>query len=541
MALAAEREAQGDLTTLERRAGELRARTEGLQKLAASGEGFFTGVRAVLAAARSGELSGVVGPIASVLTVPAEVETAIEVALGGHLQDIVVERWADAEAAIALLKARRVGRATFQPLDTVRGGGGGGVAPSGAGDHRRGRRSGAVRQPLYRADARVARPSPRRGGFADDTPRVVALVGRLEHRHAGRRDRAHQRCRHRRRGGARSGILARERTLRELPRALGDGRARGCRRARTVLDERAVAVRAGREALAHCERLRRDTAQEGDDLRHRLGRFERDCRAVVESLGTIERQLADIDRAEAALGNELATIESGERDFAARLAALEQERATSLAAAQEGDQSGQDERSRLTALRAEAARAEERGRGLRRELAAARNQEIVLAREAADLARAARNWPEEQSLVTGETGQREALATAEAEAAALTERLQPLDATLAAVRWAEAEASATMNAANEEALRREATLGSRAVETARRRADRDALARRIVADLEIEEPEAHFAAPMQPLPTEERTTLEGRWSAWRRGCGDSARPTPRRSPNGRASRRAGRR
>ena len=28
-------------------------------------------------------------------------DTAIEVALGGHLQDIVVERWSDAEAAIA--------------------------------------------------------------------------------------------------------------------------------------------------------------------------------------------------------------------------------------------------------------------------------------------------------------------------------------------------------------------------------------------------------------------------------------------------------
>ena len=508
-ALAAEREAAGDLTTLERRAGELRARVEGLQKLAASGEGFFTGVRAVLAAARSGELSGVVGPIASVLTVPAEVETAIEVALGGHLQDIVVERWADAEAAIALLKARRVGRATFQPLDTVRGGGGGGAAPSGAGivgvaadlvrydDRYSGLMQGLLGRVLVVEDLPTTRRVLSRlsGGWS-----IVTRGGEIA-RTSGAVT-----------GGAaarESGILARERTLRELPRALATAE-REVAAARAVLDERAVAVRTGREALAHCERLRRDAAQEGDDLRHRLGRFERDCRAVVESLGSIERQLTEYDRAEATLGGELAALDTGERDLAARLAVLERERAASLATAQEGDQAGQGERSRLTALRAEAARAEEGGRGLRRELAAARNQEIALVREVADLTRRGEELvAEERTLVAGDVGQREAWAAAAAEAAALTERLRPLDAALVAVRRAEAEASAAMNAANEEALRREAALGGRAVETARRRAEREALARRIAADLEVEEPEERFAVSVPPLPTEERMTLEG--------------------------------
>ncbi|HEX5992169.1 MAG TPA: AAA family ATPase, partial [Thermomicrobiales bacterium] len=42
------------------------------------------------------------------------------VALGSRLQDIVVTKWSNAEAAIALLKQSGAGRATFQPLDTVR-------------------------------------------------------------------------------------------------------------------------------------------------------------------------------------------------------------------------------------------------------------------------------------------------------------------------------------------------------------------------------------------------------------------------------------
>jgi len=62
----------------------------------------------------------------------AELEAAIEVALGAHLQDVVVETWQDAEAAIALLKRANGGRATFLPLDTIRAGRAG-SAPRGEG------------------------------------------------------------------------------------------------------------------------------------------------------------------------------------------------------------------------------------------------------------------------------------------------------------------------------------------------------------------------------------------------------------------------
>ena len=105
---------------LERAHGEATTRLTILRRMQEQGEGLFAGVRETLRAAKSGELAGVVGTVAEVIASPAELETAIEVALGSHLQDIVVERWNDAERAIAHLKRAGTGRATFQPLETVR-------------------------------------------------------------------------------------------------------------------------------------------------------------------------------------------------------------------------------------------------------------------------------------------------------------------------------------------------------------------------------------------------------------------------------------
>src|SRR3712207_7327962 len=52
----------------------------------------------------------------SIIDVPPELETAVEVVLGSRLQQIVVDRWEVAEAAIAELKRAHAGRATFLPL-----------------------------------------------------------------------------------------------------------------------------------------------------------------------------------------------------------------------------------------------------------------------------------------------------------------------------------------------------------------------------------------------------------------------------------------
>ncbi len=103
---------------LAQRLGRLRERYDVLTRMHQEGAGLYEGVRNVLLAGE--QLTGIVGTVAGLICVPRELETAIEVALGGRLQDIVVESWTAAQEAIAYLKRTRGGRATFLPLDTLR-------------------------------------------------------------------------------------------------------------------------------------------------------------------------------------------------------------------------------------------------------------------------------------------------------------------------------------------------------------------------------------------------------------------------------------
>ena len=88
----------------------------------------------------------IIGPVSSILRVEPGREVAIETALGGALQNIVVESEAAAKAGIALLRSENAGRATFLPLDTVQPG------------VFRGRLTGSARlaSSLVQADARYA-------------------------------------------------------------------------------------------------------------------------------------------------------------------------------------------------------------------------------------------------------------------------------------------------------------------------------------------------------------------------------------------------
>ena len=94
----------------------LLARRETLTQLREEMTGYYPGVREVLGA----KLPGLLGTVANLIQVPRELEQAIESALGPRLQNVVTERWEDAEAAIQHLKRTRRGWATFLPLDTLR-------------------------------------------------------------------------------------------------------------------------------------------------------------------------------------------------------------------------------------------------------------------------------------------------------------------------------------------------------------------------------------------------------------------------------------
>jgi len=118
---------RGDLQAQLADAGQQQARLQDrydlLDRMRQEGQGLYAGVRAVLQAARPADgptLQGIVGVLANLIDVPAGLERAIEAGLGARLQNIVVQTWDDAVAAIEHLKKAQSGRATFLPLDTLR-------------------------------------------------------------------------------------------------------------------------------------------------------------------------------------------------------------------------------------------------------------------------------------------------------------------------------------------------------------------------------------------------------------------------------------
>ena len=99
-----------------------RQRLSVLWELEKNMDGYQNSVKAVMRAAGARRLRGVIGPVSAILKVEPGCEVAVETALGGALQNIVVENEAAAKAAIALLRNDNAGRATFLPLDTVQPG-----------------------------------------------------------------------------------------------------------------------------------------------------------------------------------------------------------------------------------------------------------------------------------------------------------------------------------------------------------------------------------------------------------------------------------
>lgn len=99
----------------------LRSRIHLLSEMEKEYEGFSKAVRLVMLAAEKKSLRGIHGPVASRMTTSEKYTVALEIALGAGLQNIVVDREEDAKAAIAYLKQRDGGRATFLPLAAIHG------------------------------------------------------------------------------------------------------------------------------------------------------------------------------------------------------------------------------------------------------------------------------------------------------------------------------------------------------------------------------------------------------------------------------------
>ncbi len=105
---------------LERTLDEKRSRARVLSDLEKNMEGFSGAVKAVMKQSEAGALSGIHGTLSKLISVKAEYSTAVEVALGAAMQNIVVGTESDGKRAVNFLKNNKQGRATFLPISAIK-------------------------------------------------------------------------------------------------------------------------------------------------------------------------------------------------------------------------------------------------------------------------------------------------------------------------------------------------------------------------------------------------------------------------------------
>ncbi len=113
-------EARESYTKKEIRLRELRGKVNLLNDLENSMEGFANSVKQIIKAKKHGQIKGIFGSVAQLITVEGRYSTAIETALGGAMQYIIVDNDDTAKRSIRHLKETRSGRATFLPITSVK-------------------------------------------------------------------------------------------------------------------------------------------------------------------------------------------------------------------------------------------------------------------------------------------------------------------------------------------------------------------------------------------------------------------------------------
>ena len=100
----------------------LTSRIRMLTEMEKEHEGYSKAVKMVMNEAQRGALRNIHGPVAALLKVPDKYTVAVETALGGAMQNLVVDAEEDGKAVIQYLKRRDAGRATILPISSIRPG-----------------------------------------------------------------------------------------------------------------------------------------------------------------------------------------------------------------------------------------------------------------------------------------------------------------------------------------------------------------------------------------------------------------------------------
>ena len=94
-----------------------KSRLEALSNLTERYEGYGGSVKKVMEC--KDREKGIIGVVADLIKVDKKYETAIEIALGGNIQNIVTDNEETAKRMISFLKQNKSGRATFLPLTSI--------------------------------------------------------------------------------------------------------------------------------------------------------------------------------------------------------------------------------------------------------------------------------------------------------------------------------------------------------------------------------------------------------------------------------------
>ncbi len=100
---------------------ENQRRVRMLEEMERSLEGFSHSVKSVIKQAERGELRGIRGPVSRLIHAQSKYALAVETALGAAAQNIVCDREEDAKRGIAYLRDTKGGRATFLPIQSIKG------------------------------------------------------------------------------------------------------------------------------------------------------------------------------------------------------------------------------------------------------------------------------------------------------------------------------------------------------------------------------------------------------------------------------------
>ena len=99
----------------------MESRLKLLEEMARDFEGYAQAVKKALTFAKAQGESKVRGVVAMLMRVPKHLETAVDMVLGSALQNIITEDEPTAKRVIDYLRHNQLGRATFLPMNTIRG------------------------------------------------------------------------------------------------------------------------------------------------------------------------------------------------------------------------------------------------------------------------------------------------------------------------------------------------------------------------------------------------------------------------------------